>query len=836
MGKAGSSDTISPAPGPPLAAILLLSGSALGYEVLLVRLLSIAEWHHVVSMVISLALLGYAVSGSVIAISQAWLAQRYAATFTLSALLFAVSAPLCYLLASALPFNALEILWDPWQWVWLALVYLVLSVPFFFAATCIALTLTVHSALVGRVYAADLLGAGLGAVAVLIGLSIMDPEQGLLTVTLVGLIAAILGTVEGAPGRVWGWRLAITLTALASLLVPTETLTPRISPYKGLAQALQIQGAELVAKRSGPHALIAVVANEAVPLRRAPGLSLHSPYLPPDQLAIFEDGEGPTALNRFTGDYAVARYLDWTPAALAYRLQPAPGRVLILGQDMPGALLLAGLHGAGQIDALATDPELIKLLERDLADYDGWRHQDPRVALHHATARGFLARATGHYDLIRLDLGGPGEGGAGALREDYAATVEGIRAMWELLSRDGLIAIGSDLEIPPRLPLKLLATATRSLQDTGVRDPGSHMVLIRGWESAELILSPGMLGPDRIAALREFARSRGFDLAWYPGITPGEANRYQLLAQPWLYQGTSALLGPDRDAYLRQYKFDLEPATDDRPYVFNSFRWAALPELLALRGQGGIGLLEMGYPLLVATLLQAIVLSVLLILAPLAGLRSRGASRRVTGGRWRILVYFLSIGLAFMFIEIAFIQRFVLYLGDPVWATAIVVSAFLVFAGLGSLGSARWRATGRLRTRRRLALAAVLGIVLVAGAYLLTLPLVGAEVARLALMLRLALAYLLLAPLAFLMGMPFPLGLASTAEWRIDLVPWAWAINGCASVIGALLASLVAVGHGFASVVLFAGFLYLVAALAFPAPLRKPAGSSGGADLGSKAQ
>jgi hypothetical protein len=826
MGGAGGADTISPAPGPPLAAILLVSGSALGYEVLLVRLLSIAEWHHVVSMVISLALLGYAVSGSVIAISRDWLTRRYAAAFTLSAWLFAVSAPLCYLLARALPFNALEILWDPWQWVWLALLYLVLSVPFFFAATCIALTLTVHSGLVGRVYAADLLGAGLGAVAVLIALSIMHPEQGLLAVPLVGLIAAILATVEGPPGRVWGWRLGIALTALALLFVPTEALTPRISPYKGLSQALQIQGAQLVAERSGPHALIAVVANEQVPLRRAPGLSLHSPYLPPDQLAIFEDGEGPIALDRFTGDYAVARYLDWTPAALAYRLQPAPGRVLVLGREMPAGLLLAGLHGATQIDALAVDPELIALLEHDLADYDGWRFQDPRVDLHHATARGFLARTKGRFGLIRLNLGGPGEGGAGALREHYAGTVEGIRAMWDHLSRDGLIAIGCDLEIPPRLPLKLLATATRALRDAGVQDPGAHMALIRGWESAELILSAKALGPERIAALRGFARSRGFDLAWYPGIAPGEANHYQRLAQPWLYEGASALLGPDRDSYLKQYKFDLEPATDDRPYVFNYFRWVALPELLGLRGQGGLGLLETGYPLLVATLLQAILLSLLLILAPLAGLRARGAARQVTHGRWRVLVYFLSIGLAFMFIEIAFIQRFVLYLGDPVWATAVAVSGFLVFAGLGSLSSARWGSTGRLGGRRGLAFAAVLGIVLVAGTYLLLLPLLGAEVAELAVIPRLALAYLLLAPLAFLMGMPFPLGLGSTAEWRIDLVPWAWAINGCASVTGALLANLVAVGHGFSTVVLIAGSLYLAAVAAFPAPSGRLAGPS----------
>lgn len=836
MNGARGRDTIHPAPGPPLAAIALLSSAALGYEVLLVRLLSIAEWHDVVSMVISLALLGYAVSGSVIAVARDRLTRRYAETFTLSALLFAVLAPLCYLAAGALPFNALEILWDPWQWAWLALVYLLLSVPFFFAATCIALTLTVHGTLVGRIYAADLLGAGLGAVAVLAALSTLQPEQALFAVALAGLFAAMLGTLAATPGWLWAWRLAIGLAALALLLVPTDVLSPRISPYKGLAQALQIQGAKQVAERSGPHALITVVSNDEVPLRLAPSLSLHSPYLPAEQLAIFEDGEGPTALNRFSGDYAVARYLDWTPAALVYRLQPTPERVLILGAQMPSGLLLAALHGAMQIDALATDPGLIALIERDLADFDGWRYQDRRVALHHATARSFLAGRSGRYEVIRLNLGGAGEGGAGALREDYAATVGGIRAMWGHLSQDGLIAIGCALEIPPRLALKLLATARDALERSGVRDPGAHMTLIRGWESAELIISANPLGPERIAALREFVRSRGFDLAWYPGIQAGEANRYQRLAQPWLFEGASALLGPDPDAYQRQYKFDLQPATDDRPYVFNSFRWEVLPELLALREQGGIGLLEMGYPLLVATLAQAIVLGLLLILAPLSGLRGPGASNSGTGGRWRILVYFLAIGLAFMFIEIAFIQRFILYLGDPVWATAVVVSGFLVFAGLGSLSSARWWATGRWPTRRRLALTATLGIALVAGSYLLLLPQLGFELTKLATIARLTVAYLLLAPLAFLMGMPFPLGLTATAHWRIDLIPWAWAINGCASVTGALLAKLIAVGQGFACVVTIAGSLYLLAVLAFPEPSRRLGGPSDVAETGDRPQ
>jgi hypothetical protein len=600
---------------------------------------------------------------------------------------------------------------------------------------------------------------------------------------------------------------------LALLAVPTELLSPRLSAYKGLEQMLTVKGSRVVAERSGPHALVTVVANDQVPLRQAKGLSLHSPHLPPEQLAIFEDGEGPVALDRFDGDYDAVRYLSWTPAALAYELRPRPARVLVLGEEVPAELMLGGLYGAARIDALVTDPALIGLLTRDLAEFGGWRRQAPQARLHHASARSYLARARGSYDQVRLRLGGAGAGGAGALREDYTATVEGIQAIWQRLSPDGLIAIGSDARLPPRLPLKLLATARLALQGLGVEAPGHHLALTRGWTSTELILAARPLGTDDIRMLRDFADSRGFDLAWHPGIERQDANRHHRLAQPWFYEGAEALLGPDREAFLQRYKFDLHPATDDRPYVFDAFRWRALPELLELRGQGGIGLLEMGYPLLVMTLLQALALSLLLILAPLSALKGGDPALAPAGGRWRVLIYFASIGLAFMFIEIAFIQRFVLLLGDPVRATAVVVSGFLVFAGLGSLTS------GRLRAHippTRLILIAILTIAVVSSVYLMILPRVGLEIAQLTTIPRLALTYLLVAPLAFFMGMPFPLGLGSTAAWRPDLVPWAWAINGCASVTGALLATLVAVDNGFSIVVIAAVSLYGVASLGFP--------------------
>src|SRR5207248_10085462 len=140
-----------------------------------------------------------------------------------------------------------------------------------------------------------------------------------------------------------------------------------------------------------------------------------------------------------------------------------------------------------------------------------------------------------------------------------------------------------------------------------------------------------------------FAAERSFDIDYYPGIERADADRFNVLDQPYFFEGAAALLRPDRQTFLESYKFDLFPATDDRPYFFDFFRWRALPELLERRSLGGAALLDWGYLILVATLVQALALSIVLILAPLAS-RHRACDK--VAGRGRVTLYFAAIGLA----------------------------------------------------------------------------------------------------------------------------------------------------------------------------------------------
>nr|MDJ0699506.1 hypothetical protein [Woeseiaceae bacterium] len=226
---------------------------------------------------------------------------------------------------------------------------------------------------------------------------------------------------------------------------------------------------------------------------------------------------------------------------------------------------------------------------------------------------------------------------------------------------------------------------------------------------------------------------------------------------------------------------------------------------MAMRTAGGAGLIEWAYLIVVTTLVQAAVIGSLLILLPLSRIK-----RTWTGGV-RYGTYFLVLGLAFLFVEIAFIQKFTLFLSHPLYAVAVVLASFLVFAGIGSAYSER--IAGRATTLGfRPVSVAVAGIAAIAAIYLLALPALFGHFIGVADGLRVLLSVALIAPLAFFMGMPFPLGLKCVAEQAPDFVPWAWGINGFASVISAVLATLLAVHFGFTAVIVLAVGLYFAAA------------------------
>ena len=791
---------------PPLFSIALISAAALAYEILLMRLFSIIQWHHFAYMMISLALLGYGASGTFIALTRRWQEDHFLAVYLINAVSFGVGSIVCFLLAQTVPFNALEVLWDPRQILWLMLIFMLLFIPFFCAANCICLTFSQYRKQLHRIYCFDLLGAGVGAAGIIILLFIVSPATALQVIGALGLLSAMLAWWEC---RIRArWPLAVLLLATAVMLSPVARFSLQISEYKGLSQALRVLNAEQIDQRSSPLGQLTTVNSPSVPFRHSPGLSLNSPVPIPDQLGLFTDADALSVLTRFDGDLEKLAYLDYQSSALAYHLLEQPG-VLVLGAGGGADVLQAMYHRASRIDAVELNSQVVELVNREFAAYTGAIYELPDMKVHNSEARGFVAASDDRYDLIQvalLDSFSASSAGLYALSENYLYTVEAFSQYLQHLRTGGILSITRWTKTPPRDGLKILATAIEALKQAGVSKPGWQLLMIRSWNTSTLLVKNEAFSDHDIDELKVFCRERWFDPVFFAGMTKDEANRYNQLQEAWYYQAATRLLGPAATEFLDDYKFNIHPATDNRPYFSQFLKWKTLPELLALRNRGGMPLLEWGYLILIATLILAVLASGLFVLLPL-WLR-RHTEPRAEGLRVRFLVYFAAIGTAFMFVEIAFIQKFILFLHHPLYAVSVVLCAFLVFAGLGSLMSARWREKVSL-------LKITSGIAVLSALYVSLLPGLFNWLVQIPGEFKIPVSALLIAPLAFLMGMPLPMGLSLVSHRCPAWIPWAWGINGCASVISAILATLLAIHLGFVFVVFVAVLLYLLAAMVF---------------------
>jgi hypothetical protein len=477
-----------------LAAMALLSGSVLAYEVLLMRLLSVVQWHHFAYMIISLALLGYGASGVALTAFGERLSERFETTFPVSVALFGASAVAGFLVAQRLPFNPMELFWGLGQAGWLAALYGVLMVPFFFAAGALGVALIRYRSAIPRLYAADLAGAGAGALGVTALLHAATPVRALAAIGALASAAALVAALPAVRVRPAPVLLAgLVLAGSGVLLVRPPALTP--SPYKGLSQALEARGAERVEERSSPLGVVTVVRNDQVPFRHAPGLSLTSPAAPPEQVAVFSDADGMSVITRWGGHPGELEFLRHLTSAAPYALL-AEARVLVLGAGTGLEVLQALAHGATRVDAVEMNADVVDLVRTRFDGFSGHLYTRPQVRLHLAEARSFVRQPGPDFDLIQvalLDALTASSSGLHAISEGYLYTVEAFRDYLARLEPDGLLAVTRWVKLPPRDDLKVFATALEALRRQGVDRPAARLAWLRGWSTSTVLVKNGDL-------------------------------------------------------------------------------------------------------------------------------------------------------------------------------------------------------------------------------------------------------------------------------------------------------------------------------------------------------
>jgi hypothetical protein len=765
----------------------LISAGSLAFEISLTRLFAVQQFHHFAFVVISLAVMGIAASGVLLAL------RPKHPPLSVLAIAYAISIMLAYLTINNLPFDSYSIAWDQRQIGILFLYFLVAGIPFMLAGWTVGACLTAAGREAHLPYAANLVGSALGCPAALAVLASFGGEGAVALAISLGLLAAFVLTPRIS--------LRVLLTLLISLTIwggvdPPKTLALRLSPYKPLSVISLAPDAQTTVTRWSASTRVDVVESNSIHV--LPGLSLNAKIELPLQAAIFLDGDGPLPINNLSPDESESITLAaYMPNALAYILRPnAQALILQPGAGLDTIIALAA--GANHV-TLATDEPLIhEILTGPYADFTHYVLDSPQLTVITRPSRNVLHITHQDYDVIQFALSHsyrPVASGAFSLTEDFLLTVEALGEAFDRLSENGLLVITRWLGTPPSESARTWSTLLAALQ---IEDPASHLIAYRGMRTATMIAAKQPFTLSELDATRAFLQDNAFDPIHLPDLKPGELNRYNQLPLDTYHEVFSSLLD-DPSSTVASYDFNLKPPTDDRPFFHHYFRWRQVPDIMATLGVFWQPFGGSGYLVLLALLGLMILLSFPLILSPLIVLGRRGSW---SPPRWGLMGYFAFLGAGYLLIEIPLIQKLTLLLDRPALALATVLFTLLLASGIGSLLSTR------VNLRKTLILLVLLLVLTT-----LTLPWIIEHALAWSLVARLLLSVLILAPAGLLMGVPFAAGLRRLEERSPGSIPWAWAINGAISGLSGVLAALISLDAGF-TITLFIGTLAYLGAWA----------------------
>jgi hypothetical protein len=794
-----------------LLPLFLVSLAAVGYETALIRYFAVAKWSEYGYWVISIVMVGFALSGVVLALFRDAFARQGETLLIALPTLLIMAAALGYHFTTTNPFNPLQlqnqVTWEPQLWN-IAGYYLSLLPFFFLAGVFVSLNFVLNADRIGHVYGYDLTGAGAGAALVLAAMFVVHAFF---------LVPLLLLPLAASACFVTGRRRWAGVAAAGIALLGTEALLlldnqAQFNDFKAIYAPMHTSDARVIATVLSPRGDYQLLDDftERVDTDISNNAGMLGLPGPPQTFGLYRDGNRIAALPKaqpLDVGYAKAS-LD----ALPYTLIPH-ANVLLAGASGGFRIGEVLALGAAHVHVLEPEPVLLRSLQDGLGPSPPWS-ADPRVDL---SSEGPVAavRNGGHYDIIDMSADFLDASEANATAFTVQALADDLRA----LAPGGIVSIPVSIRDFPVYALRVLATARVALRDAGISDPARHTIVYRSAWSARILLSNQPWSAERIAALKKFCDDRSFDVSWYPGFDPAEAraNIYNDLPAVSFAKGEVTSQGPD-DAIADEAAavlahtqtpsrdaFNLTPITLDRPFFYAVLRLDQLGTIikrLEILPQAEIGALVN-----LVVLAQAIVLAAIVLLVPLVApsrLRAPGI------GLIRPIVYFPALGLGFLFIEIYLIEKVSLWLNDRTSGFALVLTGMLIFSGLGSMLADRLSATAY----RSLGLAC---LVIVGWCGAIAFALQPAVLATLGFpwIARAALVLAVLAPVSLALGLPFPLGLTRTGSG--GFLPWAWGLNGAFSVVATPLANLIAREAGFSRVLLCAALLYVTALLTFPA-------------------
>ena len=774
--------------------IFLVSLAGLLLEVGYTRVISYKLWYYYTYLVLGLALLGIGSGGIFVVI---WPRVRRAATDRVVAICSVISAVLIvagYFAVARLPIDTVEI-WDYGSGAsYKALAKLAL-ICFILFASFVPLGIIVSTILgrggerVGRLYFADLIGAGLGCALAIPLITWLSPPQ---VIVFAAAVFAVVATVTSWPDHLpAASACAVVVVVLGVLITGT-----------GLVDVLP------EARKADPtHAAF----SEWGPVFRVDVAQIR-----PELKSLFHDGSFGSAIYRFDGNAAAEHRFDQDPRSLPFALLGRkPDHTLIIG-SAGGNEIVAALHyGSRRTDGVELNPVTVDLVKHRYRSFAGNLPDQPGVAIHQGDGRTYLARSDKRYDVIwfvapdSYAANNAASSGAFVLSESYLYTANMIKESLAHLSRNGILVVQFgelSFESAPNRTARYVMTARRALHDMGISPAGDHIVVAPYVTNATGDLSTIMVKrtaftPAEVARLQQgVTKVPKTKLVWAPGVAAGPG------LVPQLLHGTDA----QANAAAAHYDRSVGAITDDGPFFWHFVDFGTVLRnffhpIHATDPEDSIGERVLVLLLAISALYAGIFL-----LVPFFFVRRE----------WRALphktisaLYFAALGLGFILFEITMIQRLVLFLGYPTYSLTVTLASLLVFTGLGALLSNRL--AGRSERVMPVVFAVLVGLTIF---YEFGLDGVMNGLLGQSLTMRIVVGLAVLAPLGLCLGMFMPLGLGvvnGLSDHPDEYVAWSWAVNGFFSVIGSVLSTILAMSIGFRSVQFIALGVYGFAVVMF---------------------
>ena len=767
-----------------LLALFLVALSTVMFEVLLTRIFSLTMWFHFAFMAISIAMFGLTLGALLVFLRpQRWPDATLARALGRSALWLAVSMAVVIFLHISLylPSPAVDML--P-----IILTFIAVSVPLVFSGVFICLALTRFPSEVGRLYAADLAGAAMGCVAVIVALRWLD---GMGAVLACATLAAVPGVL-----LLTGREKIVALLVTAALGATTIWTGIHLARYDLAAFEIRhIKSSEQADhdyERWNSFSRIVVLKPES---GGVVAWNLSTAFTGADQPEtrwLHIDSIAGTQLVRFDGDLGKLEFLRWDLPNFVHHLRSG-ARVCIVGPGGGRDVLTAKLFGHKRVLAVELNGDIMRVVNGKFGAYTGHLDREPGVSFVNDDARSYLAREKERFDIVQLtfiDTFAATAAGAYVLSENALYTVEGWKVFLDRLDDDGLLAVSraANSELA-----RLVSLGRAALLGIGAAEPERHMVLVTNPHRTRQSVHPmGLLlvrktpfGDAELARINALARQMNFEIE----LQPGAARRDLLLA---LASGRAIDTGA----------VDYSAPTDDRPFFFHMARPSAWLMMRGAESSPASGAVV----LLASLLLTVIVLTAACIALPLVWSRER-----LVRADTSLLAFFGAIGTGFMLIEVSMLQRLIVFLGHPVYSLSVILFVLLLAGGLGSYLSTRI-ADSRLRPAGVRVLGGLAAVLVAVG--LAMVPLItsfsDAETP-----VRITIAAALLAAMGVLMGMAFPLGMRVAMASRRELAPWLWGVNGATSVLASVLAVVIAMAAGISTSFWTGVACYVVALAAF---------------------